>query len=207
MEVNDIVQTRHYCRLGDQASVNVRHWRVTTKAGTGATLASFLTTLAGTGLHAAYRALINDQAEYVGTDAQIIFPTLGVPTQSTTGAGSGDTSGDALPTQTSGLLTIRTSLGGRKNRGRLYVPFPTETDNTSAGAPTSTYQLALADLAAIFAVSYIGVGAGGNTNDLQPVILHRSNMTTTAVTSVTASAKWATQRRRGKFGRPNTTPF
>jgi hypothetical protein len=143
----------------------------------------------------------------MGMDGQVILPTLLTPVGNTTGNGFGDNAGDALPRQTSGIISLVTALGGRKNRGRVYVPFPSETDNAIAGHPTAGYVTALGDLAAILTGPYIGVGAGGNTNDLQPVILHRVDGSVTPITGHFERSFWATQRRRGDFGRPNTGPF
>jgi hypothetical protein len=207
MDVGDIVQLRIYCKKADQASVNVRHYLTTAKAGSGTTIGLFLSALETAGLPADMKALINEDAAYMGIDGQVIFPTLLVPLQSNVASGFGDTAGDPLPSQTSGIITLRTTLGGRANRGRFYIPFPTETDNDTTGKPTSTYVAAAQTLADTLKASLVNVGAGGNTNSFAPVILHRDTMTTTAITDATAQQKWATQRRRGAFGRPNVTPF
>ena len=46
-------------------------------------------------------------------------------------------------------------------------------------------------------------GSGGNTATLIPVIFHRGNGTTTDITLCKPRPLWATQRRRGDFGRIN----
>jgi hypothetical protein len=207
MEIGDIVQVRIFCTLGIQTSVNVRHWRTTAKAGTGATLAQMLVMLETMGLSAAYKSLIVSDASYAGADAQIIHPVLGVVTQNQAGAGPGETVGDVLPPQTCGLISLYTALGGKANRGRLYIPFPCELDNIASAQPGAAY-LAQADvLRSVVAVPLIAVGGAGNTNDMQPVILHRDTMLTTPVTHSVTRNLWATQRRRGYFGRPNAAPF
>lgn len=206
MDIGDIVQARFYCSKGDQASVTVRHWLTATKIGSGGTLQDLADKLS-TAMAPLFKALINSGATYVGCDTQILFPTLGVPAQSVIGAGVGLTAGDPLPAQTAGLISFRTSLGGRKNRGRCYVPFPTEVDNDASGDPNAAYLVELFNLGAGLVASYNPAGGAGNTNRMDACIYHKSTHTTTAITSYLRRDRWATQRRRGGFGRPNSTPF
>jgi len=185
----------------------VRHYKTTAKAGAGATLSQLLAALATAGLPDSYKTLLSSEASYVGMDAQVIFPTLGLPVGNVTGADAGDNAGDPLPSQVSGLLKITTQLGGRANRGRAYIPFPFEGDNDASGRPQAAYVAALDGLGTIFAAARPGVGAGGDTNDFTPVIYHRHNHTTTPISLIVGSTRWATQRRRGNYGRPNLPPL
>jgi len=71
--------------------------------------------------------------------------TTGVLTGSFTGttpaAVTGSASGDPLPRQTQGLIKFGTAtvIGGRRVRGRLFVPGPVEADNTASGLPLAAY--------------------------------------------------------------------
>lgn len=205
MNVGDIVQVRFYTSFGDQTAINVRQYRVTAKSGSGATEAQVATQL-GAVFGPLYVACINGGATFRGCDVQVIHPTLGVPSISSTGASAGATAGDPLPKQISALITVSTGQGGRKNRGRIYVPFWTEVDNGSTGQLNAGAHTTLASLATAFEAARPGMGGGGNTNDLIPVIWHRSTKTTTDVTLCVAQYNWATQRRRGAYGRPNPVP-
>lgn len=62
-------------------------------------------------------------------------------TATTPSTGVGTASGDVLPMITQGLLRLVTSqiVNGRLLRGRLFLPGPVETVNSSAGAPLSGY--------------------------------------------------------------------
>jgi hypothetical protein len=59
----------------------------------------------------------------------------------TPATGVGTATGDVLPRASQGLLRILSTLilGGRLLRGRLFLPGPTETMNSSAGAPLAIY--------------------------------------------------------------------
>lgn len=207
MEVGDIIQARFYCRLGIQGAVNVRHYRVTTKSGSGATVPQIAVALAAMGFPAAYQAQLVADAEYRGLDITLIRPTLGVPHQDASGQGAGLNAGDVLPPQTSGLIKLLTAQGGRGNRGRVYIPFPCEIDNTASAQPGTDYINGLVLLGNLFSTALTAVGAAGNLNDLVPVLFHRKTLTTTPVTGSVARNLWATQRRRGYLGRPNATPM
>lgn len=56
--------------------------------------------------------------------------------------GAGTQTGEPLPTANNGLLRLETGvvLGGKRFRGRLFLPAPTETNNGISGAPDSAYR-------------------------------------------------------------------
>jgi len=51
------------------------------------------------------------------------------------------------------------------------------------------------------------VAAGGNDATLLPVVFHRATNTGNDITSYLVRPVWATQRRRGAYGRQNVPPF
>lgn len=124
-----------------------------------------------------------------------------------TGVGfAGGLAGDVLPTQTAGLITKRTAVPGRRGRGRAYIPFPTESYNDANGLPTNAYMTPAGALAFSISQSVL-VGTLIDGNYLDPVILHRDTGGTSDILATLARQKWATQRRRGSYGRPNVSPF
>ena len=58
---------------------------------------------------------------------------------------TGTDTGDVLPRQTQGLLRWGTAsvIGGRRVRGRLFMPAPAEDQNSISAAPEAAYQSAL----------------------------------------------------------------
>lgn len=116
------------------------------------------------------------------------FPGTDPATVGGTGAG------DCLPRQTQGLLQLGTSsvIGGRRVRGRLFIPGPLEADNGPNGAPVAGY---ISDVTAAFAA----LNTAGATTSM-PRVWHRpvngAGGQAVAITSYACSTKWAALRSR-----------
>lgn len=203
---NEVWEIRIVSSTSTQVAVNTVRLRCNVHSGTGATDQQ-LANAFDASINAEYKAVISGQAAYRGISAQRIFPTPRTAAAIAIGsAGVGGVSGDLLPSQVSGIISLKTEFAGPKYRGRIYIPFPGEPSNSLAARPESAYVGALQTLAdAIF--TPFSIGSGGNTSDLVPVIFHRVSNTTTEVAQAIASTLWATQRRRGDFGRLNSLPF
>jgi len=93
------------------------------------------------------------------------------------------------------LIRKDSALGGRRNRGRMYVPgFALRTLVTPAGLIDSAY---LADFNTNLSTFLATVNAGTGFNATNLGVLHSEPPSAPAViTSLTAEAKVATQRRR-----------
>lgn len=205
LAVNQIVQTKAYCRLDAQIGINVWHYLVTGIVGapTDAHVAAQVDGVVGT----LYKSAMSKFARYQGVTAQIIKPTMYIPSQNNTSAGIGINDGDPIPAQAAGLVSLRSDLSGRKNRGRKYIPFPPEDYNNTSGDPSIDYQGILAGFASFWTSNLEVDGGGGNTAVLKPVVYHRATGTTTALTSYVVRKHWATQRRRGELNRGDVGPF
>ena len=160
------------------------------------------------------KAAMSHKATYRGISVGRCFPLpVGVTTDDNTGTAAGTAAVDMMATQVSGIITKRTSFGGRAFRGRMYVPFVPVDAADGSGKPTGAYGILLAAVGVAACSSFIVVGAGGNTT-MVPCLFHRKGYivgtpppvgvnTITPVTNLTLSSKFATQRRRGMYGRPN----
>jgi hypothetical protein len=203
--INDVYQIRIVGISGGQASINVLHYLVTAKAGTGATDGTIAAAVS-TAIKVGYKSLMETTTTYRGVGAKRIFPVPpGVETAvvSDTGFGSGGT-GQA-PTQCCGLITWRTAVGSRHGRGRMYTPFCAVTDLQTNGYFSAAYIVKLNGIAGTLSTPIVcGVT---NTNTLSLIIWDRKNQVAYPVTNWTAGNFVATQRRRGSFGRPNLSPF
>lgn len=111
-------------------------------------------------------------------------------TSTTTGTGSN--SSDFLPQNTAVLLQKRSAFGGRKNRGRMFMPIATETTVSEVGAITPAQQASYQNIANEWLTGYNNDVTGFG----QMVILHNDATTPTPVTALTVSGLIATQRRR-----------
>lgn len=201
---NDVYLARMICACGDQVSVNVRHYFVTQTQGNGGTDEEIAAALSAI-MAPAYPPLMSSAAQYMGLEVQKIHPLPpSNPVPSVVGAGPGIDATEPLPRQSSGLITLTTAFAGRAYRGRLYVPFPSEGFNEAPiGRPTVDYSIKLVTLAERLILPISTAGPVDN-NTLVPVLWHRSDRSVTFITNYIARSVWATQRRRGSYGRPNT---
>jgi hypothetical protein len=203
-----------YCYFQGQLAVNVWYYVVTNVAGVCPNIN--LITLAFDAIAAPlYKAVLTNGASYRGTAGQKIssvavgYAIEGLyQTSANSGIGSGGTT--ALPTQVSGIITKRTNIAGRTGRGRVYIPFPDESFVTgTTGAPTAAYITAL-NLLATNLFFGVTAGSGGNTCVLSASLMREAPATTVSwpgITSYVSQAKFATQKRRGQYGRLNILPF
>lgn len=110
-------------------------------------------------------------------------------------AAVGTGGGTPLPNNCAYLVKKSTDLGGRRNRGRMYLPCPSEADVDGAGLVLSASVTALNVQTAKLLPGGAIHTAFGVLGD--PVVLHESGSQTPAtISSLTCQTKIATQRRR-----------
>lgn len=207
MPVGDIMKVRFVCLFADQVGINVRHYRVTAETIPVPDLGDIATHFS-LGFNNLYKNLLSAEANFRGVGVQKIFPLpLSVEVATVTNAGPGLETGDPLPGAVSGLIALTTDFGGRRGRGRSYIPFPAEAVNDDNGAPTVIYQGNLTVLGnTLTGVRTIPVGGG--SIELTPVIFNRMTPGSSLnVTGAIARTQWATQRRRSRQGGGDTPPF
>jgi hypothetical protein len=200
---------------GGQAAVNTLWYQVgavSAPAATDQDAADNMDSL----VSLAFRNLLNVNASYKGVQAQIytnVQPYMAkyVAADAVAGAGAGAVTGDPMPPQTSGLLNFQSVFAGQRNRGRFYMPFPGQTDDSGGGSPSAGYIARLLILGGIVGVG-LGVAAGGRTATLVRVLAHGKDKLglyhlPTPVTAYYVGTGWATQRRRGDYGRLNRSPI
>jgi len=210
MPVGDIFRVRIACQSVAQGSINVLHYRLASLgAGTGQPSVTEIATQLDAHWFLSFKALVDDAHQYRGTGVQLIFPPPpAVEGTATANAGAGHVvGGDALPKQVAGLISWRTAFAGRRYRGRSFIPFPGESDNSEQQVPTAGYVTRLATLAGKIAIPPLITSISGANANLELVIWHRDSSTYTPVNNYIVRSFWATQRRRGDFGRPNAAPF
>jgi hypothetical protein len=206
LAINDIIRAQYVCSDSDQASFNTVHYKVTGVGGTPATLDDFAATWEAA-IHALVKPLICNVSSFDGVIAQVISPLPLMARVFSTihqGVGTGGAVGQGR--QVAGLIRFRTDFAGPGFRGRNYLPFPSTSASQLYGTPTAAYNtaaLALAD--AIF--NFAAFAVGGRTATVDMGLFKRAGSIFTPVTNVSASPDWATQKRRGTFGRPNLPPI
>lgn len=203
MEIGDLLEVKIFCRRVTQAGINIRHYNVIAKGGAGVSstdIAAFLDPI----FAPLYKAVLTAEGRYEGVTCQRIRPVPPlVEGISASASGFGTVTGDTLPKQTAGVISLVTEFAGRRYRGRVYVPFPGETDSDSTGAPVAAYVTRLQAIAnAFLPIRVITVGI--NSNQIQSVVFSRvPPETRTPVVGAVAVNIFGTQRRRGDYGRTN----
>lgn len=115
-----------------------------------------------------------------------------IPASSSSSGAPGHDTDQAVPQNTSVLVRKLTGVGGRENRGRMYVPGVTVPDVTAQGTmnttPLANWQTAMANL-------LLGIESAAQTN--RAVIFHSNGaLSPTIVQNLQVQSRLATQRRR-----------
>lgn len=201
MAVDQVHMLTIWTQSGDQGGLMTRHYRVSSITGVGATEQEVVDAMSSF-WDAFIKPMLTNTATYDGCTLQKVKPLpKGNRYVSFNDAGAGTAGTDPLPRQVSGVISLRTALAGREFRGRVYMPFPDESDS-DADNPSVGYQVALAALAAELDNNRVIIGAGGSTT-LVPVIYSRKLDQVNDIVQAIARSTWGTQRRRGSFGQPN----
>lgn len=206
--VNDVLVSEVYVNESglQQTAVSRRFWLCTAITGTPTftLVAAYLDNL----FAPLIKPIIVNSATYLGTRVRRVFPnTLDTWSAVAAHAGVGTAGAVGLPAQSCGLGEFYSAKIGKPNQGRIYLPFPSASSNTGAGVPSAGY---ITD-----ALAYVtefsntqNAGTGGNVATLVSVLWKASAPTfTTQIITVNLATSWATQRRRGGFGRFNRPPF
>lgn len=205
----DILLYQMVCQQSEQVAYTGIHYRVGTVNLPAPTLGELVQ-----GLDQVFASLIKNlvssEAQYKGSILRRVWPKPPSPMAGVIdAAGPGLVVGTLMARQVSGVISKVTALAGRAYRGRCYTPFPAIASNVSNGVPTPVFLTALnalatelAEVQTIIAVAPV---------DLHPVIYHKGPKPPEGTYHDLIGTKgrqfWATQRRRGSFGRPNSSPI
>jgi hypothetical protein len=192
-----------------QSAVQRRYWRVFANPVPG--LATFDDVAAEVSSLVAirYKTLMANGAKYLGTRVRRVSPVgLDQWGVSVVGAGDGTAGAVAAPGQVAGLITFLSPFLGKSGEGRMYVPFPALADIVGDGSARPAYVVALTSLAGKFTLPLSVVGPTGGTWELDAALWSPSAPAEWKnITDSRASSVFATQRRRGAYGRLNRLPF
>lgn len=193
--VDDIVEVKAFCSLGPQQGINVLHYRCSAIGGAGLTDQDLCTTMSAI-VAPLYKAYLPTAARYEGLRLQLVWPPpVPVAVTSFSGNGAGGIATDPLPSQATMLSRKNTSLAGRRNRGRIYLPFWCESQSGTDGKPSAA-AITLAGTLLAQLLTTQAYAIGGDSVTLVPVLWRRGGPDYQAITSFTTRNAWATQRRR-----------
>ncbi len=208
VDIGESYETRFFFQLEEQGAVCVRHYKVQDLILPGAAEPKDLADAIFAETDAFWQALQPDIVEMLGVGVQLATPPPRYPIEySSLPAKAGTVISSPLPGQVSGLISLRANAPGRQGYLRTFVPFPAMSANSADHRPQGAYILALEALGNLF-LTMTTAPAGGRAGF---VLLGVKDPQTTAgamaLTSRRAVGSWATQRRRGRLGRPNPRLF
>jgi hypothetical protein len=185
-----------------------RYWTATTLVGVGDVTFQNVATYFDTNLSAPYISVVYNGARYEGVRVRRHFPvSTDQWAYETSNAGPGTAGAVALPTQTAGLLRFQSAEIGKKGQGRQYVPFPSASDNETIGEPTAAYQAAVSNIGTVLAQPQTIAGGGTKSYVFKPTLWNEAGSVGTEIITFLVAPSWATQKRRGAYGRTNKVPF
>lgn len=214
-----VVQARFYCIVAPQVSINSIGYICTNSTGAGITdveLVAQLSPLYG----AKMRLLMPPEATYSGCGVQRVDPPQqSISTYGNIGTGVGSLGDTMGVKQVAGLIRKNTNLAGRGGHGRWYMPFIPSAQSVGTGQPSAGYLAALASLSVVMQNGFTITGLGG-TATISPCLIRFARAAKvgpppkpavafryTPITTCKEQPYFATQRRRGDYGRPNVLPF
>lgn len=204
--VNDILTVRYATFANGQAGLNIVHYLVTAVGvlpGTDIDMAGAVDTVVAP----LYKAALPSNAQYYGVSVQRIRPLpVAAAVISNLFTGQGNQLGGGLPGQVSGIAKVSTAVSGARGRGRIYFPFPPlGFTDTTTNVPTIAAIAAYTNLADEILTPF-NSNIGGRSATMVPILFHRADATSSPVTGFVVRPRWATQTRRGNYGRPNLYP-
>ncbi len=215
--IGQYVQLRIWTQMPSalQAGVNSCWYIVGAVGGSPSTDQDFATYMDSV-IGPVYKPLLNNSADYRGCQVIIHspvppFPAQTIPVSSVAAAGAGTGGVIPMPKQTAALLKFKTMRPGPSGRGRIYIAFPPQAGDSGGGTVDPAYGALIVALGGVIGVG-IALSAGGRTATMVRALVHGINKAdiyppASPVESYQAEAYWATQRRRGSFGRQNFSPI
>jgi len=189
MAVGDFYRVTIVGELHGQLIETVLHYRESVSAGAGG--ASVLATEMDLAFAAEVLPILSGEFTYEQTPVQKFKPAppeMAVAVN--TGSGNGGVAESSLPSSSCAVVKKRTTLAGRKYRGRIFqagIPITMESDSAITGGYAASLQAAWVD-------TFTTVSSGGYT--FVPVLWHKASNTTTDVQSLLATLPLRVQRRR-----------
>jgi len=205
------VQCVFYFFMNNQIATNTRTFRWNpTVSGQPTNTTKIDDALLAAGISAQYAVLIANSATLQGVRYSPQPNPLGLaPVYSSALNQAGTGGATALPKQATALMRFKTLKLGAAGENRCYVPFPPTAGNETTGEPTAGYIGLLNNQALTFAANIDCLSTTGGTGQLIPTLNRRpaSTFPLTTISAGLAGHAWATQKRRGDYGRTNRSPF
>jgi len=206
--VGGVVRFRTYYTYPGQVATNSREWQCTNITGASTFPSPTVLLRLDNDFSAVVKNCMTADATYYGSQLYFLTPPASPPRpdNNTVNQGPGSDLGEALPLQTSGLISLYSETLGKAGQGRIYIPFPSIDSQGTDSTPDGLYMIDLDNVATDLTTPKVIV-SGIVTSTWVPVLYVPGGPPPKTITKYIARDGWATQRRRGNFGRPNPNPF
>lgn len=208
----DLVQLRTCSYTPTQISLNILNYQQFSHVNAGLTVQEIATAFDGL-VNLAYKNWMSTQARWRGVGAVNLMAPQTVEYISIGNDAIGNTGVANAPTQTSGLLTYKTSLRGRRYVGHSYIGFPSVDFMNAAGGMNALGLFTVTGIAFLFGPT-ITLTVGANSVTMYLAVRHPDAVVAgiripqwTTVFTILPAPLFATRRSRGQFGKENLPPF
>lgn len=209
---NSIVRFSAYFAIDDQIGIVDRNLSaLNVIPGTAWSTAALFSQMAADALHTFFKIAVSTDATLLGY--KIYQKQTGAPPlidRDVTIAGVCNGGVGHLPTQNAALIRFSSSIGGSRGHGRMYLPFPYTAAVDAAGLLAVAYKTHVRDVGSAFTAGWIvpNAGVGGGSLTVYPCTTFTVGTPALAfrMSGSSPADGFATQKRRGFFGKPNS-PF
>lgn len=211
LQNGDILSTRIWCSLSDQAAVNQYVWSVFGVTG-GAVTDQDLSNAVDLILAAAYKSWMTPQATYDGVQTYFILRAGPLPTPVKTigSSGPGTSPAPVAPLVARAIFTYKTAVRGPGGRGRVYIPFLSSANVANDGRTTNSFDVGLNSVASVLLVP-LTLTSGASSATVVWSLLKRhprpAPPTTVQIVEAQSAGKFGQQHKGGSYGRPNSSPI
>lgn len=211
LQNGDLFELSAFCYYQGQAGINVTHIACTFTDTSNLDMQDLVDDYEIT-LRPLYAAILPLSATFRGCTLRRIRSAKSATFYSSHTGTVGTVDEDTLPTQLAPIIKLTANVAGRRGRGRLYLPFPPVTANV-LGSVAPGYVADAQDIADAYNTVRVHNDVDTiHVNHFSMAIRHANAPGSTddtwdLVQTATALDKFATQRRRGRYGKPNMTAW
>lgn len=206
LAAGNVLRMRAWFTIAEQAAVATWCYKVGTI--TGSLVLSDVAISFDSIMHVKLKAMVTSQARYNGIQCYLLNTLpLPRPQDVTANAGACTAGPIALPRQSTGITSWFTDFAGPGNRGRTYWPFPPASGDETIGEPNAAYIAAVDDVCGDLKNNIVFTGSGGSANGILSLFVKRTPTAPIPIREFLTHPKYATQKRRGSYGRTNASPI
>lgn len=208
----DVLTVGFYWQGLDQIGICRRTmvWNSDVGGGAFTTTTKLFVALDASGLSGFLKAIVSSNAVFLGWSAvHLPNPDKLATEYSTLGTGAGTSGDDMLPRQSAGLIKFTSPIAGKHGQGHMYIPFPALVDCEGPGEPKDSYVTRLNDIGGVLSADLNLADTTGGDGNLRSCLRPITGTVgePAQIDGFVSYKAFATQKRRGSFGKLNRSPF